>query len=237
MVETKRFLSVFILLILAFSGINHCLNAEELGEITLQASSQPELKVSDKPSVFLPSKLIIGQDNIFIVKGTPGSKVSLAISKANRGSNPLMGNPLRLGETEKTIEGVISPTGAVQLIYPLPDDDSLVEQIRYFEVAIWKNDDFSDLSIATTISPSGKETRNNGIKISLPPESGKSPSFSPVIPGLGQDIMRSIEHVKAVQDKSINPELIDDGETPAYLDSVEKRDLMLQNIDEKDLGR
>lgn len=233
MIKTKCFISVFLLLI-AFNmnvAINYA--QDSLGEISLPPSEKPQLNVSDKPSVYFPSKLIIGQENIFTVKGKPGCKVSLAVSDSNRGAKPLMGKTLRLGETEQTLEAVIPATGAVEVKYTLPEDPALVNRVKYIEVAIWSNEDFSDMEIATTISPTGRETRNNGISITLPPESGKRPSFAPIMPGVGYELIRSIEHVKQAQDGKINPELLDDdGTIPAYLDSPEKRDLMLQNLDD-----
>lgn len=231
MIKTKRFLSIFLLLSFTLLSVRQAGFCQtELGEITLTASSKQSLNVSDRASVFLPSKLVIGEGGTFVVKGTPGAKVSLAVSNSNRGANPLMGHKLRLGETETTIEAVISPTGAVEINYPVPDDQALISKIKFFEVAIWTKDDFSDLTIARTISPAGKETLNNGIVITTPPEKNSRPTFSPLIPGVGQDMVRALEKVKEAKEGKINPDLIDDGEAPAYLDSSEKRDLMLQNM-------
>lgn len=234
MIKTKRFLSIFLLLCFTLiAGVSQGFCQSELGEITLTSTNKPTLNVSDQASVYLPSKLIIGEGGTFVVKGTPGAHVSLAVSNSNRGANPLMGNKLRLGETETTIEAVVSPTGAVEIQYPLPDDPSLISKVKFFEVAVWTKEDFSDLVIAKTISPAGKQTLHNGIVITTPPEVKKAPAFSPVIPGVGQDMIRAIEKVKEAQDGKVNPDLIDDGERPAYLDSSEKRDLMLQNMGDK----
>lgn len=233
MIKTKGFISIFLFLIIA--AINgSAVFAQSLDEISLPPSSGPTLKVANRASVYLPSKLIIGQDNVFIIKGKPGSKVSLAVSNTNRGAQPLFGNKLRLGKTEETFEETMPATGVLEIKYNVPNDESLIDKIKYFEVAIWKKPDFSDMKLAISISPSGRETKNNGVKIAEPPSSGKSPTFAPVMPGIGQDIVRSIEKIKEAKDAKINPDLLDDGESmPEYLDSVEKRDLMLQNIDDK----
>lgn len=233
MIKTKGFISIFLFLLIAISASNSAYS-QNLEEISLPPSSGPTLKVSNRASVYLPSKLIIGQENIFVVKGKPGSKVSLAVSNTNRGAKPLFGNKLRLGNTEETFEETMPATGVLEIKYNVPDDESLVDKIKYFEVAIWKKSDFSDMKLAVSISPSGRETKNNGIAIALPPSSGKSPTFAPVMPGIGQDIVRSIEKIKEAKDANINPDLLEDGESlPEYLDSTEKRDLMLQNIDDK----
>ncbi|MGD9582015.1 MAG: hypothetical protein AB7V50_11640 [Vampirovibrionia bacterium] len=233
MIKTKGFISIFLFLIIVVSGLN-TVAAQDLNEISLPPSSGPSLKVSNRASVYLPSKLIIGQENIFIVKGKAGSKVSLAVSNSNTGAAPLFGNKLRLGKTEETIEDVIPATGVLEIKYNVPQDDSLVDTIKYFEVAIWKKQDYTDMKIAVSISPSGRETNNNGITIAYPPSSGKTPTFAPVMPGIGQDIVRSIEKIKEAKDANINPDLLEEGESlPQYLDSPEKRDLMLQNIDDK----
>lgn len=234
MIKTKCFVSVFLLLIFNLvCNLPTTMAEETLAEISLPPSEKPQLNIGDTSRVYLPSRLVIGQDNIFIIKGKPGKKVSLAISSSNRGANPLFGKKLRLGETEQTLEANIPATGILELVYKLPNDTSLVNRTKYFEVALWSKDDFSDLEIAKTISPAAKETLNNGLVISLPPSSGKAPSFAPVIPGMGQDLIRSIEHIKDVQEGKVNSELMDDGKVPAYLDSPEKRDIMLQNINNK----
>lgn len=233
MIKTKGFISIFLFLLIVIST-SSLAYSQNLDEISLPPSEGPTLKVSNRASVYLPSKLIIGQDNIFIVKGSPGSKVSLAVSDANKGAKPLFGNALRLGNTEETFEEIMPAAGVLEIKYSVPDDESLVDKVKYFEVAIWKKSDFSDMQLAVSVSPSGRETKNNGIAIAYPPSSGKTPTFAPVLPGIGEDIVRSIEKIKDAKDANINPDLLDEGEEmPEYLDSREKRDLMLQNIDDK----
>jgi hypothetical protein len=231
MIKTTRFVSVFLLLICSLIINQVVLYAEtNLGEITLTDTNKQRLLIEDGPQVFLPSKLIIGQENSFRIKGPPGSKVSLAISSTNKGAKPLFGQQLRIGPAEKTIEGEIPATGILELKYEIPDDTNLINSIRFVEAAVWKANDYSDIQIATTISSSGRETLHNGITITHPPSDGKKPMFGPVIPGVGQEIIRTIENIQRAKDGSINPDLLEDGSPPAYLDSPETREVYLQNI-------
>lgn len=183
--------------------------AENASEISLPSVEKQQLLTGSTAQVFLPSKLILGQDNKFVIKGNPGSKVSLAISNSNHGAKPIMGINLRLGETEQTIESTIPATGVVELIYKVPSNEELLDKIKYVEVAIWSKVDFSDIAIAKSIGASGRETLNNGLAIVLPPESGKKPTFEPVIPGISGDLFKSIQAMKDVQEGKVNPELID----------------------------
>lgn len=234
MIKTRSFLSIFLLLILINTTECSVVSGQELQEVSLKTKSRHQLNLNlEAPRVYLPSKLIIGQDNKFIIKGPAGNKVSLAISNTNRGSEPIAGHELRLGQTETTIEGVIPATGILELNYSVPNDETLVDNVKYFEAAIWGNDDFSDLRIAKIIGTSGKETLNNGVAITLPPSKGGSTSFSAMIPGAPMELIRSVDQIKKYQEGKINPELLENGKMPAYLDSPEKRDLILQNINNK----
>jgi hypothetical protein len=53
----------------------------------------------------------------------------------------------------------------------------------------------------------------------------------PVIPGMGQDLVKAIDKFKEAKEGNVNPDLLEDGTMPAYLDSPEKREVFLQNID------
>jgi hypothetical protein len=231
-IKTKCFVSVFLLITGLILLNSSPINADNsLGEITLTTVEKPELTVTDAPEVYLPSKLIIGEKNAFRIKGNPGCKVSLAVSKASGGAKPLFGQQLRIGASETTIEGVIPATGIIELHYELPNDESLINGVRFFEVATWSKDDYSDLQLARIYSSAGRQTSNNGVKISHPYDSGKRPTFMPVIPGMGQDLVKAIDKFKEAKEGNVNPDLLEDGTMPAYLDSPEKREVFLQNID------
>jgi hypothetical protein len=230
-IKTSSFISIFLLLIAGVALLTTPLHAQgTLEVITLPFSDKPKFQLDESPRMYLPSKLVIGQDNLFVIKGKPGAKVSIAMSLSNDGSKPLLGKYLRLGSTELTIEGNISATGIVELKYKPENDKTLVEQSRYFEAVIWSKDDFSDLEVADVYSPSGKVTNNNSVVIALPNSNPNIPSFAPVLPGVGQEVIRSLQVMKDAKERKIDPDLAGDS---YYLDSPEKRELMLQNIDTK----
>lgn len=209
MIKTNSFISVFLSVTLIMLHFTFIAKAENASEISLPSVEKERLITGDASEVFMPSKLVLGKDNKFIVRGKPGSKVSLAVSSSSYGAKPINGLNVRLGETEQTIESIISSTGVVELIYNVPQDETLLGQTKYFEVAVWTKSDFGDISMAKSISASGRETLNNGLKIVLPPETGKRPTFEPTIPGISGDLYKSIKAMKDVQDGKINPELID----------------------------
>lgn len=234
MIKTKGFVSIFLFIICGFIFfITPSFADQKLDEIILTPMAQPKLNINESPKLYLPSKMVIGTDTIFKITGNPGSKVSLAISNTNNGSKPLFGNKLRLGKTEMTLEGIIPATGILELKLNAPMDKSLVDQVKYFEAATWSKEDYNDLQVATTISPSGKETFKNSVAYSEPYATGKRPSFEPVIPGMGQEFMKSLEAINKTKEGKNNSELIDEGNEPAYLDSPEKTDLILHNINKR----
>lgn len=183
-------------------------------------------------SVYYPPRLVIGKDNKFVIKGKPGSKVSLAVSSAGHGSPPMYGQSLRLGQIEQTIEGEIPPTGVLEMIYSLPSDEQLIDQTKFVEVALWQDESFKDIEIARIYSATGRATDDNSLVIAAPPTDGGNSAFTPMLPGLSQDFYRVVDEVKKFQQGKINPDLVDDdGNLPAFFDSLHQRDLMLQNME------
>jgi len=204
-------------------------------EVNPDLTRRPLLQLKKNSAVvYLPTKLVIGKDNKIIVKGEPGYFVSLAISSENSGSMPFYGKILRLGKDFNTVENTISQSGIAEMNIKIPDDKNLNDKTYFIEVAVWKDANFRDLQLAELIAPNGRKTNYNGIKLGLPPKDVSGPAFTPSIPGISPDVLRSIktiEKLKNGDESSENREFNSDYEymnpyqTPVMLKNLHSIDM------------
>ena len=154
----KKFLLLLFLSLISLPAFSE--------EIQFKAHDKPSLLIeNDSPMVYRPTKLIIGQENSFIIKAKPGYYVSLATSYSDSGAPLFYGQKLRLGSDIKTLEGVIPENGVLEMKLKIPKDKDLVGKILYFEVAVWKSKDFKDLRIAKIMAANGRESSSNAVTI------------------------------------------------------------------------
>src|SRR6056297_2576486 len=112
----KIFISLFLLCIFTAP----CFSQQT---IEFNEKSKPLLIINkDFPMVYKPTKLIIGKKNIFTIKATSGSNVSLATSTSDNGAPLLYGQKVRLGNDINTVNGVVPEKGILQLELEIPDN-------------------------------------------------------------------------------------------------------------------
>lgn len=181
----------------------------------------------DYPSVYKPSKLIIGTKTKFVIKAEPESHVSLVTSEGNGGAPEFYGHKLRLGQTINPHEGIVGDKGILEIEIPLPDEKELVGKILYFEVVVWKKSDFSDLKIAKIMGIDGRETDVNAVIITALPKDLSMPGIGPDIPGTGGDFSKAKEIFNKINDTNA----ADDSEN-YYQDEMyyKNESLMLRNL-------
>jgi len=160
---------------------------EELGMIELSASGrQPRRSLRERlngPRLFLPDRMLLGKSSEFIVKGPPGSFMSIAMADKNKGAKPIVGHALRLGPDRKVVAvGKIPETGVVSVFVEAPIQGDLVGNSLYFEAAVWAKPDFSDLTLCSCVTPLHTGSDQNGVIVLEEVDSAKKPgvfSFTP----------------------------------------------------------
>lgn len=104
------------------------------------------------PRLYLPGRMVIGQTAEFIIKGKPGQWAALAMADKNTGAKPIYGHELHLGADRKVVSlGEIPDTGVLSLVIDTPIQGDLIGQKLYFEAAVWKRPDFSDVELASPV--------------------------------------------------------------------------------------
>lgn len=139
----------------------------------------------NKAEVYKPSKLLLGGETKFIVKGEPGSKVLLLFSETNNGGEPFGEIKLRIGSVAAKEQGMIDEKGIAELLFSLDGDKTSIGKKLYFEAIIWTKEDFSDAQKARIIEINGQETLNNALVIAPSPKEKALPGFNASLPGIG----------------------------------------------------
>ena len=168
----KKFIFLFILITFSLPAPALELELSSTGEAGMQGN---------KAEVFKPSRMIIGAKTGFIIKAESGSYVSLVLAADENGEQILA-----------KVDGIVGEKGITELEVELPEEKSLIDKVVYFEVAVWKNEDLSDIIRARIIGSDGRQTRSNTVLITGKPEKGLMPGFGPAMPG-GGDFSRTME--------------------------------------------
>ncbi len=218
----KRFLSIFLLLSVLMSPV-------WADDINFKSHKRKRnlLFTRNFPKAYKPTRIILGKKNKFLIQAEAGSYVSLATSFKNKGADLFYGKKLRLGEDLKTTEGIIPPKGVLEVELEISEDKKLEGKMLFFEVAVWKNPDFSDLKLAKIMAANGRESQNNAVVMIPPEKKSKIPLLGPALPGTNTDFLRTINTVNQMNE----------GQPEAYEGAVEnsmfynnQAPLMLRNL-------
>lgn len=120
----------------------------------------------NSPRLFLPERMTIGKTAEFLIKAPAGLYAAIAVADKNSGAKPIFGHGLRLGPDRKVVAvGKVPESGVLSLFVEAPIQGDLVDSCLYFEAALWSKPDFSDLQIASTVSPQLTGKDENGVVI------------------------------------------------------------------------
>jgi hypothetical protein len=116
------------------------------------------------PKLFLPPRLVLGECAEFTVQGLPGLYVAIAMADKDSGTKPVCGHELKLGPDRKLV-GVnkIPEQGVASISIEAPIQGDLVGSSLYFEAVVWSKPDFSDMQLASTVSPQKETSGENGV--------------------------------------------------------------------------
>jgi hypothetical protein len=226
----KRF--CFLIALLSILSVN-TVSAED--SIEFQSFKRPSLLITrDYPQIYRPARIYIGKENKFTIKAEAGSFVSIALSLENKGSELFYGHSLRLGkDIVATGEGKVPANGLLEITVKMPYDKKLDGKSVYFEGAVWKNEDFSDLKIANIISPSGRESDSNQILLAMPVKDSSGLSLMPSLPGASTEFVESMKTINEIRQNETQ------GLEKDYeynMDDMYRKPLMLRNLDAPDMN-
>ncbi len=147
--------------------------------------------IKNKSNLYLPTRLIIGKDNKFVVRVPAGNTVVLLLSPFPAGMSAPDGTPMRVGKENQILEAVASDKGVATLTVPIPDEESLVGQPVFVAAYTYGRSDYSDLEILELLGPTGRRVGDNRLAIDEPSD-GRGAMVLPGLPGVGSDMLRRL---------------------------------------------
>lgn len=153
------------------------------GSHHIRGSLNQRLNIKQKlvaSRLFLPGGMQLGQPAEFTVQGKPNSYVALAMADKDSGAKAIYGQELHLGPDRKVIAiGKIPESGVLKFTIETPVQGDLIGLYLYFEAAIWKAKDFSDLELAKPENSLVNKGPANGVLITAEAEKKKGVKFVP----------------------------------------------------------
>lgn len=162
--------------------------------------------VLKKNDVYLPNRLVIGEEAHFVVKAAPGSQVKILLSAQNSGYQLPNGTALRVGNQSEELVGVVPENGVLQLKMTLPKDESMEGKIVYVDAVSGSSD--ADLAQMELVDSTGRRTGNNALSIVKASDPGGM-SIMPNMPGVSPQMINQLTNMA---NPGTNKQLMDNGD-------------------------
>lgn len=163
-----------------------------------------------KNDVYLPSRLVLGEEARFVVKAPAGNKVKVFVSYANEGYILPNGTPIRVGAEVQELSGTVPENGVLELKMAMPKDAELDGKVVFVEAVTGISDE--TLVPVDIMDSTGRRTAENSLVITKPSESG-GPSIMPSMPGFSPQMfnqLTTMSQIYANKDDS-RKQLLDNG--------------------------
>lgn len=168
--------------------------------------------VQQRASLYLPLRLVLGQDNQFTVKAKAGSKVMLYVSPTDGGFVTSNGIALRVGEENEKFFAEVPANGVALLTVELPADEEWENRELFVDAVVWQAEDYSDMEPIQMIDGSGRRTSHNALTMVKPAEKGGW-AVMPNIPGVNAAALQQMQSTSdAMSGDERKKELLDDGD-------------------------
>jgi hypothetical protein len=186
------------------------------GLSTMEAPTSPSRGrlsrlIQDKPKLYLPSRLVMGEPNTVVLRAPAGQFVRVIVTQGQLEAPDAKPsdeqNILFQTEAEE-----IPAKGVLGVALPVPNNKDLDGITVFVTAELSNNKDFKATQALEWVDSSGQKTSNNGVSIVQPTVVSKGPSILPNMPGMNPQLMRQINSVSQLQNGSTRQkQLIDDG--------------------------
>ncbi len=168
--------------------------------------------IRQKPDMYLPTRLILGEENRFVFRAKPGSNITLYLSPKGEGFVLPNGLPLFIGEEHESVSGQIPSSGVLELSLPLPDEEDWNGYVLYVDAITWQTPDGSDAERFEWIAHTGSRAESNALVMSKRTRDGGFP-IMPAIPGIPTHVFQQLTTMsEAYNGDERKKELLDTGE-------------------------
>lgn len=142
-----------------------------------------------KSDVYLPTRLVLGEEARFVIKAAPGNQVKLLMSPSAEGYLLPNGTALRVGSDAQILEGTVPETGILELKMDMPKDPELEGKVLYVDAVAGLSEE--SLEPMGMVDATGRRTGSNSLVIVKPAERG-GPSILPNMPGLSPQVFNQL---------------------------------------------
>lgn len=159
-----------------------------------------------KNDLYLPTRLVLGEESHFVIKAPAGSQVKVLLSTENSGYELPNGTSLRVGPHVEELSGVVPENGVLQLSLTMPKGDGMDGKTVYVDAVYGTSDE--DMAPLELVDATGRRTGNNALAVVKPSDAG-SMSIMPNMPGVSPQLMQQLTTLTNTQ--GANKQLLDNG--------------------------
>lgn len=181
-----------------------------------------------QPKLYLPNRLLIGEQQTITIQGPPNRVVRVFLSPQGRGFTTDDGLALHVSEQVQTLEGQTNANGVAKIVIDLPNNPNMDGERLYMDGVIMGTGDEVSQQLHWMDS-TGRETTSNRLVMMVPADS-MGATVLPGLPGLGGDMMRRLGTFQDVRKGGERLKtLVDDGSRST--DNVYDRNIFLARPD------
>ena len=152
----------------------------------------------NQETMYLPTKLIIGTNNRFLIKGKPGSNVMLYVSPKGDGYKLPNGLMLRVGETHESLGDKIPASGILTLEIPVPNEADWAGHFLFVDAITWTQPDYADVKQIQLLDATGRRTTENGLIMTPPSTTAGGAFVMPSMPGMPAGALQQLTQTSQI---------------------------------------
>lgn len=151
--------------------------------------------------LFLPDRLLLGQEARFVMRAQPGAQVTLYLSPTNEGvvvGEGSQGVRLRVGADFTTLTGVTPANGVLVLSTTLPGDQELAGKTLYIDGVSCDSNQPATCQSLVVKEASGRMAASNGLEMRSPEtrvSGGATPMVLPMMPGMDARSVQAMQQI------------------------------------------
>jgi hypothetical protein len=164
-----------------------------------------------KNEVYLPTRLLLGQEARFVVKAQSGSLIKVFISPEAEGKVLSNDVALRVGNNAQELSGTVPDTGVLELKMVVPADPDLDGRLVYVDAVAGPSED--TLVPIDLVDPTGRRTDQNAIPVMKQVDAGSGAMVMPSMPGLSPQVFNQLTTMGGIYSggDAEKKKLLDDG--------------------------
>lgn len=168
------------------------------------------LLVQRSTSVYLPTRLMLGEEARFVVKAPAGNLVRIFVSTQADGKVLPNDVVLRVGEDAQELSGIVPENGVLELKMDVPKDPELDGRVVYVDAVSGASEEA--LTAINLVDHTGRRTDQNTLVL-MKGVAENGPAIMPSMPGVSPQMMNQLTTMSNIysQGDTERKKLLDNG--------------------------